>query len=115
MRTVAHRGFTLIELLVVIAIIAILIGLLLPAVQKVREASNRAKCQNNVKQLVLGVATYASDNKDLVPAYLTTVQLAAGGTSRVTNQTALLPYLEQQPVLTAIQAADPAPRNTRPP
>ena len=89
-----RRGFTLIELLVVIAIIAVLIALLVPAVQKVREAAARTQCQNNLHQIGLAMHAYHDANKAFPPAF-----------SKPANwgwSVWLLPYVEQAPLFATL-------------
>jgi prepilin-type N-terminal cleavage/methylation domain-containing protein len=107
--SVRRTAFTLIELLVVIAIIAVLIALLVPAVQKVREAAARARCQNNMKQLILAVHNYHDAHKSM-PPYFGIEPFGGCGQYPWCNRTAvfgswfvhLLPYVEQSAVYNLI-------------
>ncbi len=96
----SRRGFTLVELLVVIAIIAVLIGLLLPAVQSAREAARRSSCSNNVKQLGLALHGYHDSFKGLPPSYYDNVPQSGSSAADTDNITIawsglILPYMEE--------------------
>jgi prepilin-type N-terminal cleavage/methylation domain-containing protein/prepilin-type processing-associated H-X9-DG protein len=105
-----HRGFTLIELLVVIAIIAVLIGLLLPAVQKVREAAANSQCRNNLHQIGLACHGYHDAQQSLPPGYLATSSYVDGATDTAPGWgwgAFLLPHLEQDNLYRQIDFAQP--------
>ena len=88
-------GFTLVELLVVIAIIGILIGMLLPAIQAVREAARRTSCMNNVRQIVLASHNYESAHQEYPPSYELASGATATGNGSWSVQARLLPFCEQ--------------------
>src|SRR5687768_1174708 len=110
MRSHVRRVFTLIELLVVIAIIAVLIGLLLPAVQKVREAAARAKCTNNLKQIALAVHNYHDANGSLPPGNVFRTGPPAGRYDHYETWTiSILPFVEQQAIFNLWNKDQPNP------
>jgi prepilin-type N-terminal cleavage/methylation domain-containing protein len=120
----ARRGFTLVELLVVLTIIALLLGLLLPAVQRVREASHRASCLNNLKQIGLAAQNYVSVVRTFPAGYLSKFHSPTGMSSRVVSHGhpgiftkpqatgwgwgyLLLPFLEQQGLYDSVDLSLP--------
>jgi prepilin-type N-terminal cleavage/methylation domain-containing protein/prepilin-type processing-associated H-X9-DG protein len=94
-----NGAFTLIELLVVIAIIAVLVGLLVPAVQKVRESANRMSCQNNLKQMGLAVHNYEGTNGYYPPS---TISIGTAASQPWSGQAFVLPFLEGDNIIKRI-------------
>lgn len=99
-----RKGLSLIELLVVVAILAVLLGLLLPAVQKVREASNRSKCQANMKQIGLAIQSYASLYESYPPAYANTATATDDWRPGWGWGALLLPFAEQAALYKQLRA-----------
>ena len=96
----AARGFTIVELLVVIAIIGVLVSLLFPAVNSVREASRKVTCQNNLRQLGLATQQYVESNRETLPSLWHTARLRPW--QNFSWRVKLLPFLEQQNTFDAL-------------
>jgi prepilin-type N-terminal cleavage/methylation domain-containing protein/prepilin-type processing-associated H-X9-DG protein len=108
---IARSGFTLVELLVVIAIIAVLIGLLLPAVQKVRETAARSQCQNNLKQIGLALHSYHDLKKSFPPGYVATVDYSDTALQTTPGWgwgAYILPHIEQDSLYRQLNFDEPA-------
>ena len=116
MRAPNYRsGFTLIELLVVIAIIAILVGLTIPAVQKVRESANRIQCQNNLKQIGVALHNYHDAHKFFPPGYSASGPYIDGATDTTPGwgwAAFILPYLEQNNLFDQLNFNQPVQNST---
>jgi len=113
-RSFRPKGFTLIELLVVILIIGVLMGLLLPGVQRAREAARRSSCQNNLKQIALAIANHETQRRYYPSSWKPTTPLVDGTVDGWSAQGQILPHLEQGSLFTKINFSlsykDPAQR-----
>jgi prepilin-type processing-associated H-X9-DG protein len=108
-------GFTLIELLIVLAIIILLIGLLLPGVQRVRETAGRIGCENNLKQIGLALQSYHNDYQAFPPGYRASGPYSDGATDTAPGWswgTSILPYLEQSGLYAELNLADPVQKSS---
>jgi prepilin-type N-terminal cleavage/methylation domain-containing protein len=107
--TMIRRGLTLVELLVVVAIVAILIALLIPAVQKARDSANRIQSSNNLKQIVLATHQYLDGHKQVFPSYTGLTPL---NDPEYSLFIAIMPYIEQGSIYAAYAAANPSSKSS---